>query len=69
MSDPSTDPASLTWGLALGITFGMWLRGTLDALLLPPRDRDADWRRSFTHGNTRRPVGPPPLKVRREVRR
>lgn len=37
MSDPCLDPASLAWGLSLGITFGMWLRGTLDALFLRPR--------------------------------
>ncbi|MEN9491779.1 MAG: hypothetical protein RJA63_2228 [Pseudomonadota bacterium] len=84
MSDPRLDPDSLAWGLSLGITFGMWLRGTLDALFLrprqmtpprqpsfaellmpPPRDRDPDWRRSFTHENTSRPSGPPPLKFRR----
>jgi hypothetical protein len=37
MSDPRLDLASLAWGLSLGITFGMWLRGTLDALFLRPR--------------------------------
>lgn len=35
-------------------------------LLMPlVRDRDPDWRRSFTHENTSRPSGPPPLKLRR----
>lgn len=29
---------------------------------LPP---DHDWRRSFSHENTNRPSGPPPLKLRR----
>ena len=33
------DPASFSWGLALGVTFGSWLRGTLDALLPFPRRR------------------------------
>jgi len=31
------DHASFAWGLALGVTFGSWLRGTLDALFLRPR--------------------------------
>ena len=30
-----------------------------------PRDRDPDWRRSFTHENINRPMGPPPLKLKR----
>ena len=64
MADPRLDPASSAWGLALGATFGSWLRGTLDALFLP-RDRAPDWRRSFSHENTNRPSGPPPLKLRR----
>jgi hypothetical protein len=35
---------------------------TFAELLMPlPRDRDPDWRRSFTHENTNRPSGPPPL--------
>jgi hypothetical protein len=56
MSDPRLDPASLAWGLSLGITFGMWLRGTLDALFLRPRRTsisDADW-----------PLDEPPRKFR-----
>ena len=64
MTDPRLDPASFAWGLALGATFGSWLRGTLHALFLP-RDRDPDWRRSFSHENTNRPSGPPPFKLRR----
>jgi hypothetical protein len=70
MSDPRLDPASLAWGLSLGITFGMWLRGTLDALFLRPRQtsiNDPDWRRSFNHENTNRPLGEPPLKFRRRT--
>jgi hypothetical protein len=31
------DHASFVWGLALGVAFGSWLRGTLDALFLRPR--------------------------------
>jgi hypothetical protein len=36
-----------------------------ELLMPPPRDRDPDWRRSFTHENVNRPAGPPPLKFRR----
>jgi hypothetical protein len=36
--------------------------------LFPPRDRDPDWRRSFTHENTNKPSGPPPLLFRRGER-
>lgn len=65
MSDPRLDPAIFAWGLALGVTFGMWLRGTLDALFLPRRRMgppegsyglppDHDWRRR------RRGSNPPP---------
>jgi hypothetical protein len=39
MTTNHLDPASLAWGLALGVTFGAWLRGTLDALFLNPRRR------------------------------
>jgi hypothetical protein len=59
MSDPRLDPASLAWGLSLGITFGMWLRGILDALFLRPRRtsiNDADW-----------PPDEPPRKFRRRT--
>jgi hypothetical protein len=55
-----TDPVVL-WlsGFCTGIaTAGCLLNRT-------PRDRDPDWRRSFTHENTKRPSGPPPLKFRR----
>ena len=38
---------------------------TDEELMQLPRDRDPDWRRSFTHENTNRPSGPPPLKFRR----
>jgi hypothetical protein len=39
---------------------------TFTDLLMPPsRDRDPDWRRSFSHENTNQPSGPPPLKLRR----
>jgi hypothetical protein len=35
-------------------------------LLMPlSRDQDPDWRRSFNHENTKRPSGPPPLRLRR----
>jgi hypothetical protein len=36
-----------------------------ELLMPPPRDQDPDWRRSFTHENTKRPSGPPPLRLRR----
>lgn len=68
------DPASFAWGLALGVTFGAWLRGRLDRHLCgPPRGSyslppDHDWRRSFTHENLNRPAGDPPLKFRRSIR-
>ena len=32
-----------------------------ELLMPPPRDQDPDWRRSFSHENTNRPSGPPPL--------
>ena len=36
---------------------------TFAELLMPrPRDRDPDWRRSFSHENTNHPSGPPPLR-------
>jgi hypothetical protein len=41
-----------------------WLSG-LYFSRRPPRDQDPDWRRSFSHENTNRPGGPPPLKLRR----
>jgi hypothetical protein len=66
------DPASFAWGLALGVTCGAWLRGTLDALrsMGPPRGKyslppDHDWRRSFTHENIN-PPPPPAPGMRRE---
>jgi hypothetical protein len=37
--------------------------GTMYPLL--PRDRDPDWRRSFTHENINKPTTPPPLKLKR----
>lgn len=37
--------------------------GTIYPLL--PRDRDPDWRRSFTHENINKPTTPPPLKLKR----
>ena len=43
--------------------FGIgWIIG---GILQGPRDRDPDWRRSFTHENINRPMGPPPLKLKR----
>ncbi len=37
-------------------------------LLMPlARDRDPDWRRSFSHENTNKPSGPPPLRFRRST--
>lgn len=43
--------------------FGIgWIIG---GILQGPRDRDPDWRRSFTHENMNRPMGPPPLKLKR----
>ncbi len=36
-----------------------------ELLMPPPRDQDPDWRRSFSHKNTNRPSGPPPLRLRR----
>jgi hypothetical protein len=50
-----------------GVNLYSELLAEADALLA--RERDPDWRRSFTHENTRRPEGPPPLKLRREVGR
>ena len=63
-------------GLSVGIDRGVRTRASRRSsgtrrpsfaeLLMPlPRDRDPDWRRSFTHENTNRPSGPPPLKFRR----
>ena len=49
----------------------IWISGLCTGLVMavmasrPRRDRDPDWRRSFTHENTNRPGGPPPLKLRR----
>jgi hypothetical protein len=40
-----------------------WIVGTIYPLL--PRDRDPDWRRSFTHENINKPTTPPPLKLKR----
>ena len=39
-----------------------WIIG---GILQSPRDRDPDWRRSFTHENINKPMGPPPLKLKR----
>jgi hypothetical protein len=36
-----------------------------ELLMPPPRDQDPDWRHSFSHENTKRPSGPPPLRLRR----
>jgi hypothetical protein len=65
-------------GFFLGITAQGWRRRSTcrelmrerqptfaDLLMPPPRDRDPDWRRSFSHENTNQPSGPPPLKLRR----
>jgi len=41
-------------------------RPSFAELLMPlPPDQDPDWRRSFSHENTSRPSGPPPLRLRR----
>lgn len=43
--------------------FGIgWIIG---GILQDLRDRYPDWRRSFTHENINRPMGPPPLKLKR----
>jgi hypothetical protein len=57
-----TDPAVL-WlsGFCTGVAMSGW------AFNRTPRDRDPDWRRSFTHENTKRPSGAPPLKLRRST--
>lgn len=31
------DLPNLAWGIAMGVVWGFWLRGTLDALFLRPR--------------------------------
>jgi hypothetical protein len=50
-------------GFAIGLGVGMFWGRILGKPL--PRDQDPDWRRSFNHENTKRPSGPPPLKLRR----
>jgi hypothetical protein len=53
-------------------SIGLWL-DLLDQLAArrrrkarpPRRPSFADWRRSFSHENTSRPSGPPPLRLRR----
>jgi hypothetical protein len=53
-------------GFFLGVTAQGWRRRSTCRELMPPsRDRDPDWRRSFSHENTNQPSGPPPLKLRR----
>ena len=59
-------------GFFLGVTAQGWRRRSTcrelmrerqptfaDLLMPPPRDRDPDWRRSFSHENTNQPSGPP----------
>jgi len=36
-----------------------------ELLMPPPRDRDPDWRRSFTHEAINRPTGEPPPRLKR----
>jgi hypothetical protein len=55
-----TDPVVL-W--LSGFCTGVAASGCL--LSRTRQDRGPDWRRSFTHENTKRPSGPPPLKLRR----
>ncbi len=46
-------------------SFAELLISFAELLIPPPRDRDPDWRRSFTHENTNRPQGDPPLRFQR----
>lgn len=43
--------------LGAGFLVGWWMRAATR-----PRDHDPDWRRSFSHENTNRPQGDPPLR-------
>jgi hypothetical protein len=47
---------------AIAFWFG-WNIGRITPAI--PRDRDPDWRRSFTHENINKPTTPPPLKLKR----
>lgn len=70
VSEPQLHLASFAWGIGMGITFGMWLRGMCAArthFIESSTQRDLDWRRRFSHENTKRPSGPPPLKLRRST--
>jgi hypothetical protein len=66
---------AMAWGFLMGAAWQSWCQQNRRARRMgPPRGSyglpaDHDWRRSFTHENTRRPEGPPPLKLRREVGR
>lgn len=46
-------------GFFMGVTVARPLRAR------PLRDRDPDWRRSFSHENINNPTTPPPFKLRR----
>lgn len=47
-----------------------WVGGVIGGLAMNriSRDRDSDWRRSFSHENTNRPTSEPPLRLERTVR-
>ena len=55
---------TLTIAWMLGCVCGFFMGVTVSR---PPRYRDPDWRHSFNHENTKRPSGPPPLKLRRST--
>jgi hypothetical protein len=63
--------AELTTAWMLGCVCGFFVGVTVAASQRRPscrelmRDRAPDWRRSFSHENTNRPSGPPPLRLRR----
>jgi hypothetical protein len=63
--------AELTTAWMLGCVCGFFVGVTVAASQRRPscrelmRDRAPDWRRSFSHENTNRPSGSPPLKLRR----
>jgi hypothetical protein len=60
MSTQTIATGMMAW--AIGWLIGRWV-GIGSSM---PRDRD--WRRSFTHENTNRPQGDPPLRLQRTVR-
>ena len=58
----------LTTAWMLGCVCGFFMGATMAGRRPTCRelmgDRDPDWRRSFSHENTNRPSGPPPLLYR-----